>query len=157
MKMCNKSKMARRYISDILFFAYSLYIKSAACNHCLYDSQLTCLPSNDHLRKILPLLKLDGSTSNETDSKYVKGKAKKLLEHEKLVNLLIDEVHVKKKVNYKGKTLIGFAENFEGIEATSVQSFMISSLFSDYKDIIALVPVNKMTAVDLHSLILRAL
>ena len=64
---------------------------------------------------------------------------------------------LKKCIEYKGKKLSGFVENKSNIEATTVQAFMVHSLYSDYKEIVALVPVNNMNASYLHELVCKVL
>ncbi|XP_035233930.1 uncharacterized protein LOC118205753 [Stegodyphus dumicola] len=157
MNLCDKSKMARRYSSELLIFAYSLYMKSSSCYSSLYDSGLLSMPSNDHLGKITSILNLDNSLQNENTKKYMSEKFNKLNDENRIVNLLIDEIYVKKSIAYKGKSISGFAENKSDTEGTTVQAFMISSIYSSYKKTIALVPVNNMNADYLCCLTRKAL
>ncbi|GBN26671.1 hypothetical protein AVEN_67963-1 [Araneus ventricosus] len=69
--------------------------------------------------------------------------------HEKLICLLIDEIYVNPGLNYKGGKLLGKAENANQ-QANTIQAFMITSLFSKYKEIVALVSMKNQTADDLY-------
>lgn len=64
---------------------------------------------------------------------------------EKLVNLLLDEIHVKKCMSYKGGKVYGASVNSDEA-ATTIQAFMISSLLSKNKHVTALYPVSNLTA-----------
>nr|XP_042911089.1 uncharacterized protein LOC122272083 [Parasteatoda tepidariorum] len=141
LKLHKKSPNSRRYSPHLTTLAYSLYIKSAACYEELRQSQIIYLPSIRHLKRLTSFLSLSPSTNNVNNT----------------VSLLLDEVHVKPAISYKGKALYGFAENAVNTEATSVQAFMVSSIFSTYKDIIGLVPVKNMSASDLTNFTKTAL
>nr|CAI5870327.1 unnamed protein product [Callosobruchus analis] len=67
--------------------------------------------------------------------------ADNLASHEKLINILFDEIHIAPKVEYKGGVLRGLTEKNE--VANKIQAFMLSSVFSKNEDIIALYPVKK--------------
>jgi hypothetical protein len=54
-------------------------------------------------------------------------------------------------VTYKGGSLQGFAENSaDSIEATMVQAYMITSVLSKHKDVVALQPVKNLDMSFLH-------
>ncbi|GBN85828.1 hypothetical protein AVEN_167218-1 [Araneus ventricosus] len=76
--------------------------------------------------------------------------------HEKLICLLIDEIYVNPGLNYKGGKLLGKAENANQ-QANTIQAFMITSLFSKYKEIVALVSMKNQTADDLYCQTLKVL
>ena len=54
-----------------------------------------------------------------------------------LVNLLFDEIHIKPLLSYKSGSLFGACDDSSS-PATSLQAFMIISLKSSNKDIVAL-------------------
>lgn len=64
---------------------------------------------------------------------------------------------MKNHILYKSTKISGFAENNIGEAATIVQAFMIVSLFSSYKDILALVPVKNLNADYLSELAYKAM
>ena len=76
---------------------------------------------------------------------------------ELLVTLQLDEIHVKPKVSYQSGQLYGNASNRDQKQANRIQVFMISSVLSSNKDVVSLVPVQKMTAQDLCSMTLEVI
>jgi hypothetical protein len=81
---------------------------------------------------------------------YLKNQAQELEEHERVVILQIDEIHTKPRFTFKKGTVTGVASNtYENEAASSVQAFMISSLFCNYKNIALLFPVKNMSAAEL--------
>ncbi|KAF2894507.1 hypothetical protein ILUMI_11668 [Ignelater luminosus] len=84
-----------------------------------------------------------------------KEKAEKLKQslppaEDKLVILLMDEIHLKENLDYKSGNIVGNAFNDEKL-AKSAHVFMISSLMSPYKEVVHILPVNKMTGEVLHT------
>lgn len=79
---------------------------------------------------------------------YLKQRIDGLNDDEKLINVLLDEIHVKSAMSYKGGKVTGSASNSEEI-ADSLQAFMITSLRSGYKDVVSLFPVKNITGLDL--------
>lgn len=58
---------------------------------------------------------------------------------------MLDEIHDKKCITYKGGMLHGMAD--DSTEAAStVQAFMVTSVLSSHKQVVALYPVNSLTA-----------
>ncbi|GBM88223.1 hypothetical protein AVEN_206343-1 [Araneus ventricosus] len=66
------------------------------------------------------------------------------------------EIYVNPGLNYKGGKLLGKAENANQ-QANTIQAFTITSLFSKYKEIVALVPMKNQTADDLYCQTLKVL
>lgn len=73
-----------------------------------------------------------------------------------MVNVLLDEIHIKKNLAYKGGKFHGLSGN-SNEPASTLQAFMISSLFSSNKQIAALCPVSNLTADVLYDLTQRVL
>ena len=76
-------------------------------------------------------------------------KAQCLEPHERVVNIQLDEIHIKSKFSYQSGKLIGTADNNDQKPATRSQCFMISSVLSNNKDVVSLIPVEKMKSQDL--------
>jgi len=91
--------------------------------------------------------KLAGN-SNSNNVDCLKQRIDGLNDDEKLINVLLDETHVKSAMSYKGGKVTGSASNSEEI-ADSLQAFMITSLRSGYKDVVSLFPVKNITGLDL--------
>ena len=134
----------RRYSTDLLIRAFTWYHKSTACYLTL--QRLFCLPSVRLLRGVASYLNVGGTNSSY---RYLANKVKYLKPHELLVTLQLDEIHIKPKMTYQNGKLIGNAGNSDTKQANRVQTFMISSVLSSNKDVVALIPVQKMTTQDL--------
>ena len=123
----------------------------------MYSCNTIILPSFRQLNRITQYITCESDILGMNNVTYLKGKNKNLSSHDKIVSLLIDEIHVKPSVLYKNKTITGFASNKPKEEAKAMQAFMISSIFSSYKEIINLVPVARMTSKNLLDMILKVL
>ena len=76
---------------------------------------------------------------------------------ELLINIQLDKIYVKPKLNYTADRIVGNAENKEQA-ASCIQCFMISSITSKNKDVISLTPVqNIMSSVERSKLMLQVI
>ena len=145
LRFLNAKPKGRRYPTDTLIRAFTWYDKSTACY--LTIQRLFCLPSLRLLRDVASHLNTGGDNSSY---KYLRNKGKYLKQHELLVTLQLDEIHIKAKMTYQNGKLIGNSGNNITRQANRIQTFMISSVLSSNKDVVALIPVQKMTNQDLH-------
>jgi len=65
-----------------------------------------------------------------------------LTDKERIVTLIIDEVYTAPRIEYCSGVFIGLTE--EGQPATTVLAFMIQSTCGKYKDIVCLIPINRL-------------
>jgi hypothetical protein len=65
------------------------------------------------------------------------------------VSLLVDEIYVNQTLTFKAQNIIGSIENRPTQIAKTVLSFMITSAFGSYKEIVKLVPVSGLTGEEL--------
>ena len=145
--LCTSPK-ARRYSVDMIISGFSFYHRSRACY--LELQKVLVLPSIRVLRDISSNLSVGGNLSHA----YLHNKAKCLEPRELIVNLQIDEVHIKSKLVYESGKLIGNADNSEENKpANRLQCFLISSIMSPNRDVVPLIPVQKMDAEYLTSLL----
>ena len=63
---------------------------------------------------------LDAGEGN-VSIRYLTGKAQCLAPHERVVNIQLDEIHVKSKLSYQGGKLIGTADNNDQKPTTRIQ------------------------------------
>ena len=119
----------------------------AAYRH-ISNCNILVLPHPTYLSKLSvnPEMLNSGITNNHL--KYLAMKLKSLNEDERHINLLMDEIHMKSILNHKAGKLQGITENNSN-PATSLQAFMLTSVKSNNKDIVALYPVSKLTANNL--------
>ena len=57
------------------------------------------------------------------------------------VLLLVDEIHLKQYLDYKRDNIVGSSYNGVSNAAKSAFAFMISSIFSSYKDVVHLLQI----------------
>jgi len=95
------------------------------------------LPHPSYLSKLS--IKPNAGITN-THLKYLLTKIKTLTDDEKVVNLVLDEIHVKVSQSYKAGKLQGNSD-YGPNPASSLQAYVITSLKSKNKYIVALYPV----------------
>lgn len=134
--LCRKHTFTHQYL---LFATKFLYNYSSAYNF-IRNSKILILPHPVYLKRLASPLNSDCKLNNCKHISYLKQKTELLNDHQKIVTLLLDEIFVNPSASYKSSKIVGIAENCVN-EATTIQAFMITSLFSQNKDIIALVPV----------------
>ena len=145
LRLLNAKPKGRRYSTDTLIRTFTWYHKSTACY--LTIQRLFCLPSLRLLRDVASHLNTGGENSSY---KYLRNKVKYLKQHELLVTLQLDEIHIKPKMTYQNGKLIGNSGNNITRQANRIQTFMISSVLLCNKDIVALILVEKMANQDLY-------
>lgn len=142
LNMFYKEKM--RYSSEFLVWAYSVYLSSPSLYIHLRDSKVLILPHPDYLRK-LDVSSTKSLCTENSHEFFLRENLATLNSEEKFVNVLLDEIHVKKCLAYKGGKIYGASVN-SCEPATTIQVFMISSLLSKHKHVAALYPVCNLTA-----------
>ena len=76
---------------------------------------------------------------------YIKNKFKLLVQQDTTVSLLVDEIHLKLYIDYKGGNIAGLSDN-SNEAATSAFAFMLSSVFAQYKDVVHVMPTKCLKA-----------
>ncbi|CAN7976688.1 unnamed protein product, partial [Ixodes persulcatus] len=84
--------------------------------------------------------------------RYIKRRASILKPREKNVTLMLDEIHLQQFFEYKGGCLTGFAAN-SAEPAKTANVSMVQSLLSSYKDVAHILPVTRITAMELHDVV----
>ena len=84
---------------------------------------------------------------------YIKQKFRDLSSSDCTVMLLVDEIHLKSFFDYRGGNIVGTSFNSPSEAAKSALAFMITSVFSAYKDVVHLLPTCNLIADDLHAMI----
>ena len=70
------------------------------------------------------------------------------------MSLLVDEIHQKPYIDYKGGNIVGLSDN-NNQAATSAFAFMLSSVFSQYKDVVHVMPIKCLKAENLFDRVKR--
>ena len=92
------------------------------------------------------LSRLTSITKSTDDYKFVNAIISSLLDRQKDLILLIDEVYVKPTLQYSGGTLFGKAVNNPDLLANTILTFMISAMFGGPKFVCKMLPVRKVDA-----------
>ena len=103
------------------------------------------LPSINHLTKFCADFTVEPGKLNLN---YLKERTSNLSREERIVTLMIDEIYTASRVEYSNGSFIGLTE--EGIPAKTILAFMVQSIHSNYKDVVCLVPVNKLDTATLR-------
>lgn len=148
-------------VNTLLWFATFLYIFPGAYKH-IRSAKLFTMPHPKYLATFTFKLGINNSGIESGHFNYLKKKIKLLDVREKYCCLLLDEIYVKPHVTYKAGKIEGLVvNNSSQIEpATTIQAFMISSIFSKYKDVVGLFPVKNLNSsllLDLTMQILKLL
>ncbi len=141
----------RRYCPSLLLLAYLLHASSPNAYRLLREQKSLTLPSQTTLWK---LTRHVGVPIGDGDA-YLQLRFEKLPERECVVNLMIDEVYVKQLVEYTNGEITGLTPG--NAPARTVLSFMVSSVCSSYRDIVAFYPISGLMAEKLHKCFMEVL
>ncbi|XP_049960432.1 uncharacterized protein LOC126481016 [Schistocerca serialis cubense] len=141
-----------RYSPEFIVFCAILFSISPHAYRFMRKSHYMSVPHPRTLQKIC--LKFGASPQKEQVEDnflaYVKQKFSYLKTEDHVVSLMIDEMHIKPYLDYKGGNILGTA--FNGTTAaSSVYVFMIQSLLSSFKEVVHILPVNTLQACDLFT------
>ena len=141
MKLVVKKKYGRNYSPQLTVFAFMIQAASSAAYTVLHDEDILCLPSTSTLKKVTRKVNATTSTDNSANLTL---RMSKLNEYERTVLLIIDQIYIAKRVEYSGGEVHGLTA--DGQVASTLLCFMVKSLVSKYKDIVAIYPRDKLTA-----------
>ena len=132
------------YTNQTVAFASCLFVHSSKAYSVLIESGFLKLPHPKNLQKLISKLSLNSSL--EGSIIYLKNRINYLKKHEYLVNVHLDEIYIQPEISFKGGNLYGqTALELEKVAKTT-QVFMISSMFSKFKDVVSIIPVFNMTS-----------
>lgn len=141
LKLGRQNKYVRHYSPQLIILSYLLHASSPAAYNTILDQNVMCFPSVKTLSKVTK--QLNGNTGLDNMA-YLKLRVSKLNEFERTVVLIIDEIYVAKRVEYTGGQVQGLTA--DGTVASTLLCFMVKSLVSRYKDVVAIYPVANLTA-----------
>lgn len=150
--------MSRKtYSAKMMLWACRLFLFSPKAYDFLRKTVLM-LPHESYLRRLTSCLSSSHAGSvTDVHIAYLRNKARYLEPHQKVVSLMLDEIHVEPTATFKGGNIQGFASNNSQQQATTVQAFMIASVLSKDRDVVSLVPVVNMTAAYLKEITLKVM
>lgn len=154
----NVSKNQFKHSPDLLVFCSLLKSISPHCYKFLRNSGIFILPHPGTLRRICSEFRINPSDEQDDQNflMYVKQKFTSLNDQEKVITLMIDEIHLKSSFDYVGGKLTGMSFS-ESEAASSAYVFMIQSLLSKYKDVGHILPVSTLTAEQFYSIIKKVI
>lgn len=139
-------KNQNRYSSDVLILSSLILSISPHAYNFLRNSDVLVLPHPSTLKKLLTSCNLN--PKHETDDNflcYIKQKFQYLSDNDKTVTLMMDEIHLKSYLDFKGGSILGMSYNCSEA-ANSAYVFMVQSVQSSYKDVVAIMPVKTVNA-----------
>ena len=83
---------------------------------------------------------------------YIKNKFKLLVKQDITVSLLVDEIHLKPYIDYKGGNIVGLSDN-NNEAATNAFAYILSSVFSQYKDVVHVMPTKCLKTENLFDIV----
>lgn len=140
-----------RYPADLLVFASLVFTISPHAYRFIRSTSKLKLPHPDTIRRVCGSYRVN-PCSEQQDAlflSYAKRLAVGMDDHEKTVTLVMDEIHLQPYIDYKGGGLVGMATNSQNAAKTAYV-FMIQSLLSSSKDVVHILPVAKIDAIQLH-------
>ena len=101
--------------------------------------QVLLLPSSCRLKQFSAWS--DVNTS-KVGFEYLKHQSESWSAQEKIVVLLFNEVYMAQRVEYSDGSFVGLNE--DGVPVKTVLAFMVQSICGKYRDVVCLIPVNKL-------------
>lgn len=140
----------RKYSSSTIIFAFMINCQSPSCYNLIRD--FLFLPTRRYLQSISSSLSVSPATDTN-DNNYLKNIAKSINNTEKVVALLIDEIYLTARLDYKSQSIVGCANNNKNVAKTAL-TFMISSAFGNVKEVAKIIPVHNIHGLEMVSLTL---
>ena len=135
---------SRRYSTKMVIFSYILHSHSASAYRFIQQSNVILLPSIRHLRSISRKL-MPNINGDVNVNEYLKIRSKNLSQYERYVVLILDEIYVAKRLEMSGGQITGLSISSDSKHslASTLLCFMISSISSAYRDVVAIYPIDK--------------
>ncbi|CAH1978417.1 unnamed protein product [Acanthoscelides obtectus] len=139
-----------RYCPATIIMSFIIYSQSPSCYNVIRD--FFVLPHKRYLQSISSSLHV--SPRDDMNNKnYLLNICKGLSDNEKIVALIIDEIYVSSRMDYRSQSLVGSAENENSTDdcefAKTIVTFMISSVFGQMNEVIKLWPVHNVKGLEL--------
>ena len=141
------------YSPEMMIFSSLLYTCSPKRYRLLKDSKNIILPSYSTITRLTLSTYMNPLIEQHNNFlMYIKNKFKFRVQNDTAVSLLVDKIHLKSYFDYKDGNIVGFSDN-SNQAATSVFVFMLSSVFSQYKDVVHVMPTKCLKAESLFDII----
>ncbi|XP_049954783.1 uncharacterized protein LOC126470814 [Schistocerca serialis cubense] len=148
--LCLQSKAHHKFDPEVLILCSVLFTISPHAYKFLRSSGFVILPHPNTLRKLS--CNINVSPSNPNFLSHLKDEISCLEPHELFVTFMLDEIHIKPYVDYKGGNITGLTLDTAEI-ATSAHVFMIQSILSPFKTVVHVLLVKKLNAESLFNVV----
>lgn len=148
------------YCATILTWFASIFFSFPGAYKKIRQAKFLTMPHPKYLQTFTTKLGTGNSGLDNSHYMYLKKKFTTLDDHTKTCNLMMDEIYVKPELTYKGGKLEGFVVNNNENDlclATTIQTYMISSVLGKNKDVVGLFPVKDLNTAVLQDLTLQVL
>jgi hypothetical protein len=142
LNLATKGPKNRRYSSLLLATTVLWDNVSPALYHQIVAEDLLTLPGEKWVRRLSAGLSM-GTGLPPATLDYLRSRIKTLQDREKLTSIIINEVYSARRVEYQNRKFYGF-ENSEA--AKTLLCFMVKSIAGKYSDIVAMVPLTKISS-----------
>jgi hypothetical protein len=152
------TKHAFRYSPETLIFTTLLHTIAPQAYRFIRKSNIINLPHHNTIQRLSASFDLN-PRKEQIDCNflyYIRNKFSLLEDCDKLIILMLDEIHLKEYVEYKGGNIVGICYNNNSC-ASSAHVFMIKSVLSKFKDVVHVLPVKTLTSEDLHKFIRKVI
>ena len=147
-RLLSKTPHQRRYSPDLLAMACMWLSVSPALYKQIQSEGVLQLPSERYARQLTGAITAD-LTLSESTLAYLKARMSKLLPKDHAINLILDEVFSFKTVQYSAGKFFGNENN--SITKTLL-CIMIKSIAGGYRDVIAMSPIDEISAEKIHTI-----
>lgn len=138
------SKERYRYCTITMAFCSILYTISPHAYRYLRNHGPIILPHPETIKGVCNGFLTDPHIDEKkTFLTYAQKIFKYLKDQDKYVSLFMDEIHIDPYLDYKGGNVVGAAINNNDSLATSAYTFMITSICSNFKEVVHIAPVSK--------------
>lgn len=147
-----------RYSAELLIFSSILHTISPHAYRFIRGAGKIALPHPSTLMRICSQYNVNPANEQNDEGflRYVKKRSSLLKPHEKIVTIMMDEIHIQPYFEYKGGSVTGAASN-SSEAAKTAHVFMIQSLLSAHKDVAHILPVANIEAVQLHAALTKTI
>ena len=118
----------------------------ATDQHCSLQ-KITSIAYSSFCDSFLPNSSCISVETGKLDLAYLKQRISHLPQIERIV-LIIDEVYTAQRIEYCNGQFIGLTK--DGAASKTVLTFMVQSIYGKYKDVVCLIPINKLDTALLH-------
>lgn len=144
LKLQTIPKERYRYSANTMVISSIMFTISPHAYKYFRHSGCIILPHPETIKSVCNSYLSDPAAEDKQSlQKYARDIYKFLDDDDKYVVLLVDEIHIQPYVDYKGGNIVGSSCN-SNLLATSAVAFMITSIKSNFKEVIHISPTSKL-------------